>query len=41
MVFGHQEPDALLVREAPRFAVVEKTGEEGDLVATRDPRRAA
>src|SRR4029450_576006 len=41
MISGHQEPDALLVREAPRFAVVEKTGEEGDLVATRDRRRAA
>ena len=38
MVSGHQEPDARLVQDAPRFTVVEKTGEEGDLVAARDPR---
>jgi len=35
VVSGHQEPDARLVREAPRFTVIEKTGEEGKLVGAR------
>jgi hypothetical protein len=37
-VAGHQEADARIVQEAPRFTVVEKIGEEGKLVAARDPR---
>jgi hypothetical protein len=41
MVTGHQDPEAHLVLEVPRFTVVEKVGEVGDLVAARDPRRAA
>jgi hypothetical protein len=40
MVSGHQEADSRLVQEAPRFTVIEKIGEEGELVAFRDPRRA-
>jgi len=40
MVSGHQEPASRLVQEAPRFTVIEKTGEEGELVAARDPRAA-
>ena len=35
---GHQESDSRLVQEAPRFTVIEKIGEEGELVAARDPR---
>ena len=38
IVSGHQEADARIVQEAPRFTVVEKIGEEGELVAARDPR---
>jgi len=38
MVSGHQETDSRLVLEAPRFTVIEKTGEEGELVEARDPR---
>ena len=40
MVSGHQQADAHLVHEGPRFAVIEKIGEEGRLVAARDPRAA-
>ena len=38
MVAGHQEADARIVQAAPRFTVVEKIGEEGTLVAARNPR---
>jgi hypothetical protein len=41
MVSGHQDADSRLVQQGPRFTVVEKVGEEGELVAVRDPRRAA
>ena len=37
---GHQESDDVVVREEAWFAVIEKTGEEGDLVAERDLRGA-
>ncbi len=40
MVPGHQEADDVVVREGTRFAVIEKTGQEGDLVAEQDPRSA-
>jgi hypothetical protein len=40
MVSGHQEPDSRLVQETARLTVIEKTGEEGKLVAARDPRAA-
>jgi hypothetical protein len=40
MVPGHEEADDRLVREADNFIVIEKRGEEGDLVAARDPRSA-
>jgi hypothetical protein len=38
MVPGHQEADDVVVREEARFAVIEKGGQEGDLVAEQDPR---
>jgi hypothetical protein len=38
MVPGHQEPDDAVLREEPGFTVIEKAGEEGELVAKRDPR---
>ena len=38
MVRGHQKADEQVVRERSRYAVVEKAGEEGELVARRDPR---
>jgi hypothetical protein len=38
VVSGHQESDVRLVQKAPRFTVVEKIGEEGKLVAARNPR---
>lgn len=38
VVSGHQQSDARLVQEASRFTVVEKIGEEGKLVAARNPR---
>ena len=40
MLPDHQEADDRLVQEADEFVVVEKQGEEGDLVAARDPRSA-
>jgi hypothetical protein len=40
MVSGHQEADDLLIEEAARFTVIEKGGQEGDLVAEQDPRSA-
>ena len=40
MVSGHQEADDLLIEEAARFTVIEKNGQEGDLVAEQDPRSA-
>jgi hypothetical protein len=40
MVPGHQEADSVVVREEARFAIVEKGGQEGDLVAEQDPRSA-
>jgi hypothetical protein len=38
MVTGHQEPDDRVVREEPEFTVIEKAGEEGEVVARLDPR---
>jgi hypothetical protein len=38
VVPGHQGDDDRLVREEPDFAVIEKEGEEGELVAREDPR---
>jgi hypothetical protein len=38
MAPGHQEADDRLLEQAAGFAIIEKQGEEGDLVAERDPR---
>lgn len=38
MVAGHQEADDQVIDEQAGFTVIEKAGEEGDLVAERDPR---
>jgi hypothetical protein len=38
MVPGHQEGDDRLLQEAAGFTVIEKQGEEGDLVAEKYPR---
>ena len=38
VVGGHQEADDAVLREEAGFTVIEKTGEEGKLVAERDPR---
>ena len=35
---GHQEQDDELIREEADFTVIEKHGEEGELVARQDPR---
>ena len=40
MVPGHQEADDVVVREGAGFMVIEKRGQEGDLVAGQDPRSA-
>jgi hypothetical protein len=40
VVPGHQEDDDRLIREGAGFAVIEKAGEEGELVARQDPRSA-
>ena len=40
MVPGHQEPDDVVIRDDAGFTVIEKTGQEGDLVAEQDPRSA-
>jgi hypothetical protein len=40
MMPGHRGSDDLVVEERSEFAVIEKTGEEGALVAERDPRAA-
>jgi hypothetical protein len=40
MVPGHQEADDAVVQEEARFTVIEKGGQEGDLVAEQDPRSA-
>ena len=40
MVPGHQEADNAVVQEEARYTVIEKSGQEGDLVAERDPRSA-
>jgi hypothetical protein len=39
LVPGHQEADDRVVKQAAEFAVIEKTGEEGELVAEQDPRK--
>jgi hypothetical protein len=41
MVPGHQEAADCVVQEEAGFTVVEKAGEEGELVARRDPRSAS
>lgn len=38
VIHGHQEADDKLVEERPGCTVIEKQGEEGELVARRDPR---
>jgi hypothetical protein len=38
MVPGHQEPDDRLVEEKATYTVIEKVGEEGELVAEQNPR---
>jgi hypothetical protein len=38
MVAGHQEAEDQVIDEQAEFTVIEKQGEEGDLVAERDPR---
>jgi len=38
MVAGHQEADDQIIEEQAGFTVIEKQGEEGVLVAERDPR---
>jgi len=38
MAPGHQEADDRLLQQAAGFAIIEKQGEEGDLVAEKDPR---
>jgi hypothetical protein len=38
MVGGHQEIDDQVIEEQAGFTVIQKQGEEGDLVAERDPR---
>jgi hypothetical protein len=35
---GHQSPDDRVMEERPGFTIVEKTGEEGELVEQQDPR---
>jgi hypothetical protein len=35
---GHQEEDDQLIRDEAAFAVIEKHGEEGELVEQQDPR---
>jgi hypothetical protein len=41
MTPGHEEVDDRVVREEAAFTVIEKAGEEGELVAEHDPRRAS
>ena len=41
MMPGHQEPGQRVLQEEPGFTVIEKHGEEGDLVAEEDPRSAS
>jgi hypothetical protein len=38
MVPDHQEDDDRVIEEQSGFTIIEKSGEEGDLVAERDPR---
>ena len=38
---GHQEGGERVVQEEPGFTVIEKHGEEGDLLAEEDPRKKA
>jgi hypothetical protein len=41
MAPGHQDAGARVLQEEPSFTVIEKHGEEGDLVAEEDPRSAS
>jgi hypothetical protein len=41
MAPGHQEAGQRVLQEEPGFTVIEKHGEEGDLVAEKDPRSAS
>jgi hypothetical protein len=41
MAPGHQKADARVLQEESGFTVIEKHGEEGDLVAEEDPRSAS
>jgi hypothetical protein len=38
LIPGHQGADDRVVQEGPGFTIIEKGGEEGELVAERDPR---
>jgi hypothetical protein len=38
IVAGHQSADERVIQEEAHFIVVEKTGQEGELVQERDPR---
>ena len=38
---GHEEADDRIVQEEAGFTVIEKAGEEGELVAEHDPRRTS
>jgi hypothetical protein len=40
MVSGHQQPEDRLVEETAGYTVIEKVGEQGELVAERYPRSA-
>jgi len=37
---GHHQPPDKVIRENAAFTIIQKTGEEGELVAERDPRSA-
>jgi hypothetical protein len=41
MTPGHQGAGERVLQEEPSFTVIEKRGEEGDLVAEEDPRSAS
>ena len=38
LAVGHESPDDRVLKEGPTFTIVEKTGEEGELVEQQDPR---
>jgi hypothetical protein len=38
LAVGHESPNDRVLKEGPTFTIVEKTGEEGELVEQQDPR---